>query len=103
MPLVFKLATFLSPHAHWLGWCDTFEGLDAGHFVTAHDMATQGVQQRCIGVECTDGLDLLGEGERVNRLGLGVQPVAGTMRLELGLLLKSDRLNAANWPRQACA
>jgi hypothetical protein len=72
--------------SHRLGWRDALQGLDAGHFVTAHDVAAQRVQQRGIGVERTDGLDLLRKGDRINRFGLGVQPVARAMRLELGLI-----------------
>ena len=79
VPFAFEFAAFRLPLAHWLRWRDALQGLDAGHFVTTHDMAAQGMQQRGIGVECTNSLDLLRKGDRINGFGLGVQPVAGAM------------------------
>jgi hypothetical protein len=40
----------------------------------------------------------LSKGERVNGFGLGVEPVARAMRLELGLILKIDPPNAMRRP-----
>jgi len=60
-------------------------------------MTAQGVQQWCIGIDGTDGLNLLGKGDRVSLLGFGVQPIATAMWLQRGLALKSARPNGLKW------
>jgi hypothetical protein len=52
-------------------------------------MGTHRRQQRGIGIDGADRFDLLGKGFRVIGFGLGVEPVAATMRLQIGLPLKS--------------
>ena len=93
VPFVFKLAAFGATLTHRLGRSDAFKRLNPGHLVTAQDMAAQRVQEWCIGVQGTDGLDLLGKREWVNRFGLGVQPVARAMGVQIGFALKNARLN----------
>jgi hypothetical protein len=56
-------------------------------------MTTQAVQQWCIGIDRTDGLNLVAKAKWVSRLGFGVQPVAAAMRLQIGLALRTARLN----------
>jgi hypothetical protein len=65
--------------------------LDAGHFIATDDVHAQGMQQRRIGVERTDGFDLLSKCLWLLRFGLSVEPVAAAVRLEIGLSLKSGR------------
>ena len=93
MALVLKLASLDLIRLHRLGWRDPFQGLNAGHLIATHAMPTQAVEQRGIGIDGTDGLNLLAKGDRVNRLGFRIQPVATAMRLEIGLALKNARLN----------
>ena len=97
MPFVFKFVPLHLPRLHRLGWRDPFEGLDAGHLIAADDVPSHGLEQRRIGVHRADGLDLLGEGRRVFRFGLGVQPVAAPMGLEISLALRSAPLSGAKW------
>ena len=91
MALVLKLTSLDLIRLHRLGWCDPFQGLNAGHLITTYDMAAQRVQQRRVGIHGTDALDLLSKGDRISRFGLGIQPVAAAMRLQGSLILKSAR------------
>ena len=63
-------------------------------------MPTQAVEQRGIGIDGTNGLNLLAKGDWVSQLGFRVQPVATAMRLEIGLALKNARLNGLRWWQQ---
>jgi len=100
---VLVFAAFGAAGAHGLGGCRAFERLEAGHLVGADHMTAEGFQHRGVGVGRTNGLDGLSEGGRVRRLGLGVEPVAAPVRLELGLHLKSVRPNGARWWRRCPA
>jgi len=91
--LVFKLAAFRKTWLHRFGFGNPFERLDTSHLITTHHVCTQAIEQWCVGIHSTDGLNLLGKANRVSRLGLRVQPVATTMWLESGLALKTARLN----------
>jgi hypothetical protein len=64
-------------------------------------MAAQRMQQRRIGIDRTDGFDLLGKGLRLSLLGFGVEPVTTTMRLQIGLILKSAPPSGAKWGGQS--
>jgi hypothetical protein len=64
-------------------------------------MPAQGVQQRRVGIDRTDGFDLVGKGKRVNVLRFGIQPIPAAMRFELGLSLRSARPNGLKWWAQA--
>jgi hypothetical protein len=75
--------------------------LDTGHLIRTHDVAPQGVQQRRIGIDGTNGFDLLSKGNRVGLLRFGIQPVAAAMGLKIGLLLKNGRPSAARWRTQS--
>src|SRR3712207_9228557 len=77
--------------------------LDAGHLIAADDVRFHDLQQRRIGIHRADGLDLLGEGHRVFHFGLGVQPVAATMRLKIDLSLRSAPRSGAKWRRRSGA
>lgn len=91
--LVLELAAFLQTWLHRLGRGDPFERLNAGHLITTHDMSTQAVEQWRVGIHGTNGFNLFSKGQRVSRLGFGIQPVARTVWLELGLALKTARQN----------
>jgi hypothetical protein len=90
---IFKLAAFLQPTLHWFGFRDPFKRLNTGHLITTHDMPTQAVEQRCIGIDGTDARNLVAKGQRVGRLGFRIQPVATTVWVQIGLALKTARLN----------
>ncbi len=86
--------------AHRPGRGGAFEGLDAGQLVGAGDVAAQRLQHGGIGVDRADGRHLLSEGLRILLLGLGVEPVAATVRLQLGLAPKNARPSGARcWGR----
>jgi hypothetical protein len=89
VPDIFELASLDQAWPHRFGGCLPFQGLDAGQFIGADDMHTEVVQQRRVGVEGTNRLNVLGKGQRV-RFG-GVQPVAAAMGFEFGLPLKNAR------------
>ena len=90
---IFKLAPFDLAWPHRFGWSNPFERLNTGHLIATQDMAAQAVEQWCIGVDGTDGFNLLAKGDRICRFSFGVQPIATTMRLQIGLALTSARLN----------
>ncbi len=86
---VFELTPFYLARLHGLSRRGAFQGLDGGQFITAHHMASQLMQQWCIGIQRTNRLNLRGEGSRVSGLGFGVEPVAAAMRLQIGLAPKN--------------
>ena len=89
VPLLFKLAPFHFARLPWLRGGDAVARLNARHLVAPDDVRAHGMQQRGIGVDRADGFDLLGEGLRVVSFGLGVEPGAAAMRLEIGRSLRS--------------
>jgi hypothetical protein len=70
-----------TPGLHWLGRSGSLKCLNGGQFITTDNMPPQSVQQRSIGVECGNTLDLSGKLFWVSVLGLGVQPIAAAMWL----------------------
>ena len=68
-----------------------FERLDAGHLVGAGDVAAERLQHRRVGVGRAYRLHLRREGLRIGLLGLGIEPVAAAMRLQIGLHLRNAR------------
>lgn len=97
MAKIFKFHPFDLPRAHGLGWGNPFKGLDTGHFIAADDMPTQGIQEWGIGIQRTDGFDLLLKGVRVVFLGRGVQPIPTAMGLQIRLILKNARPCGPKW------
>lgn len=88
MPDILEFTPLHPPRSHRFARRFALQCLNAGQFVAAHHMHSQAMQQRGVGVQGTNGLDVLGEGDWI-RFGR-VQPIAAAMRLELGLILKSD-------------
>ena len=103
MAAVLVFAAFRAPWAHGLGRRSTLQGLNTGHLVSTDDMTAQGFQHWGVGVDRTKGLDRLGKGDWILGLGLGVEPIAATMRLEIGLDLKNVRPTVARWRSQCPA
>jgi hypothetical protein len=64
-------------------------------------MTAQRVQQRRIGIDRTDRLDLLGKAIWIGRFGFSVEPVSAAMRLEIGLPLKTAPRSGGKWRRQS--
>jgi hypothetical protein len=61
-------------------------------------MGAQRPEERGIGIDGADRFDVLGKAFWVIGFGLGVEPVATTMRLQIGLPLKSVPLRwAKSW------
>src|SRR5215218_7084221 len=83
------LAPLRAPWPQGLGRGGALERLDAGHLVGAHDVTAEGFQQRGVGIDGADRFDLLREGGRVLSFGLGSEPVATPVRLQIRLVLKN--------------
>src|ERR687886_3087779 len=100
MAFVLELAPLDQSWAQWLGRRLALQGLNASHFIRANDMGPQRLEHRRVSVQRTDGLHRLRKGDRV-RLGR-IQPIATTMRLEIGLSFRNAPPNRLGWGGRFC-
>lgn len=61
MPLVFEFLALDMTGLDGQGGMQTFQGLDASHFIGAHDMRARHSKRRCGLVDVADGADLLSQ------------------------------------------
>ena len=89
MAYVCELPAFGLAGLHRLGRRAALQRLYPGHFITTDHPHPPDGQQDGIGVDRTEGADLLRKAAGVSRLRFGIEPVATEVRPQRGLILKN--------------
>ena len=94
---VFEFPARHAPRAHADGGMFALQGLDAGHLIGRHHTFALFEQGLRLKIELRDiGHFLIG-----GLIGLGIEPIPASRRLELGLIVKNARHGAQKSSRQS--
>lgn len=89
MPDLFELDGLGAAWPHRAGWVEPLQRLNPGFFINTDQMNPRLMEFFRLMIEFTDRAYLLPEGGLI--VDLMVQPILGTMRLQIRLILKNDR------------
>src|SRR4051812_986942 len=99
MTNIFKLSALNKSRYHWQCGMESFECLNAGHFIQRDYVYAKRMQQGSRAIHTADLLGLLRECDGILRCG--IQPALATMRTKIRLILKNDRPAASKWRKRS--